>query len=154
MTYSICHQLKGALVLQLEIEKKPRSTAPLHGRIFIRICLQLSQGDLFSSTASERTMTLTDSCCFHHLKWLLTQHLYIWCVFLLNPGVYMPLLIMLQTETLWNPYWGVCFLWLGMCAFADGSNPGKTICGQWVNDVCMGIKAKEYCSVEFSCGCD
>lgn len=47
------------------------------------------------------------------------------------------------------------FLGLGMCAFADGSNPGKTICcGQWVNDVCMGIKAKEYCSVEFSCGCD
>lgn len=74
--------------------KKNTSTAPLHGRIFIRFCLQHSQGDLFSSTASERTMTLTDSCCFHHLKWLPTQHLYIWCVFLLNPGVYMPLLIM------------------------------------------------------------
>lgn len=73
---------------------KKTSTAPLHGRIFIRICLQHSQGNLFSSTASERTMTLTDSCCFHHLKWLPTQHLYIWCVFLLNPGVYMPLLIM------------------------------------------------------------
>lgn len=86
--YSICHQLKGALVLQLEIGKKNTSTAPLHGRIFIRICLQHSQGDLFCSTASERTMTLTDSCCFHHLKWLPTQHLYIWCMFLLNPGVY------------------------------------------------------------------
>lgn len=74
--------------------KKNTSTAHLHGMIFIRICLQHSQGDLFSSTASERTMTLTDSCCFHHLKWLPTQHLYIWCVFLFNPGVYMPLLIM------------------------------------------------------------
>lgn len=82
-----------ALVLQIRNWKKT-STAPLHGRVFIRICLQHSQGDLFSSTASERTMTLTDSCCFHHLKWLPTLHLYIWCVFLLNPGVYMPLLIM------------------------------------------------------------
>lgn len=159
MTYSICHQLKGALVLQLEIEKKNRSTAPLHRRIFIRFCLQHSQGDLFSSTASERTMTLADSCCFHHLKWLPTQHLYIWCVFLLNPGVYMPLLIMFFPAVCkLRPYGTLieecAFLWLGMWVFADGSNPGKTICGQWVNDVCMGIKAKEYCSVEFSCGCD
>lgn len=90
-TYSICHQLKRALVLQFKFGKN--STASLHGRIFIRIYLQHSQGDLFSSTASERTMTLTDRCCFHHLKWLPTQHLYIWCVFLLNPGVYIPLLI-------------------------------------------------------------
>lgn len=121
--------------------EKNTSTAPLHGRIFILICLQHSQGDLFSRPASERTMTLTDSCCVHHLKWLPTQHLYIWCVFLLNPGVYMPLLIMFFQPYANQDLMKCAFLWLGMCAFADGSNPGKTICGQWVNDVCMGIKA-------------